>query len=157
MTMTKSKSKHGTPKHATPAADAASESIMDSAHQIWLAGLGAFAKAQSEGGKWFEALVSEGAVLETRNRQQAEAHARELRGNVESAVENMRERSLQTWDKLEKVFEGRVARALDHLDIPGHEEMAALTRQVEALTRDMRNLATKTATPKPAKPKRASR
>ena len=31
--------------------------VKESAQQIWLAGLGAFSKAQSEGGKVFQALV----------------------------------------------------------------------------------------------------
>ena len=35
--------------------------VKESAQQIWLAGLGAFAKAQEEGSKVFEALVKEGA------------------------------------------------------------------------------------------------
>ena len=155
--MTKSKGKPGAPKDATHAARAASENAMDSAHQIWLAGLGAFAKAQAEGGKWFEALVSEGAALETKTRQHAEASTREMRGNIESAVESVRARTMQTWDKLEKVFEGRVARAIEHLDIPGHEEMAALTRRVEELTRDLRKLADKPVPSRPAKAKRAAR
>ena len=34
--------------------------IKESTQQIWLAGLGAYAKAQEEGGKIFEALVQEG-------------------------------------------------------------------------------------------------
>ena len=155
--MTKSKGKRGTPKDATHAARAASESVMDSAHQIWLAGLGAFAKAQAEGGKWFDALVSEGAALDAKTRQHAETSARELRGNVESTVDTMRQQTLQTWDKLEKVFEGRVARAIEHLDIPGHEEMVALTRRVEELARELRKFADKPAPSKPAKAKRAAR
>lgn len=155
--MTKPQGKSGTPKDAAQAARTASENTMDSAHQIWLAGLGAFAKAQAEGGKWFDALVSEGAALETKTRAHAEARTRELRGNVETAVESVRERTLQTWDSLEKVFEGRVARAIDHLNIPGHEEMAALVRRVEGLARELRKLADKPAPSKPAKAKRAAR
>ena len=155
--MTKPQGKPGTPKEATNAARAASEGVMESAHQIWLAGLGAFAKAQAEGGKWFEALVSEGAALDAKTRQHAETSAKELRGNVESAVENVRERSLHTWDKLEKVFEGRVSRAIEHLGIPGHEELSALTRRVEELSRELRKLADKPAAAKPAKAKRTAR
>jgi poly(hydroxyalkanoate) granule-associated protein len=36
----------------------------DSAQQIWLAGMGAFSKAQAEGGKVFEALIQEGMSLQ---------------------------------------------------------------------------------------------
>ena len=38
-----------------------SSAVKDSAQQIWLAGLGAFAKAQEEGSKVFDALVKEGS------------------------------------------------------------------------------------------------
>ena len=41
-----------------------SGAIKESAQQIWLAGLGAFAKAQEEGGKAFESLVKEGLTIQ---------------------------------------------------------------------------------------------
>jgi len=154
--MTKPQPKQGKPQDAN-ATRAASESVIDSAHQIWLAGLGAFAKAQAEGGKWFEALVNEGAAFDAKTRQHAEARAGELRGNVESAVDNVRARTLQTWDKLEKVFEGRVERAIEHLGVPGQEELIALTRRVEELSRELRKFADKPAPAKTEKSKRPAR
>jgi poly(hydroxyalkanoate) granule-associated protein len=157
MTMTKPQPKRGNPQDAVNAARAASENVMDSAHQIWLAGLGAFAKAHEEGGKWFEALVKEGAALDAKTRQHTEASARELRGNVESAVDNVRERTLQTWDKLEKVFESRVSRAIEHLGVPGQEELQALMRRVEELSRELRKLADKPTPAKTEKTKRPAR
>lgn len=42
--------------------------IRDSANQIWLAGLGAFSKAQQEGVEMFEALVAEGEKVQSRRR-----------------------------------------------------------------------------------------
>lgn len=155
--MTKPQPKRGNPKDAATAARAASENVMDSAHQIWLAGLGAFAKAQEEGSKWFDALVTEGAALDAKTRQHAEASANELRGNVGSAVDNVRARTLQAWDRLEKVFEGRVSRAIDHLGIPGQEELKALARRVEEMARELRTLADKPAPAKAEKTKRPAR
>ena len=52
----------------------------------------------------------------------------------------MRERSQETWDKLEKVFEDRVSRALGRLGVPGHDEMRKLTSRVEELSREVRKL-----------------
>jgi len=43
---------------------ALASSVKESAQQIWLAGMGAFAKAQAEGKQVFEALVKEGASLQ---------------------------------------------------------------------------------------------
>ncbi|HEX6829199.1 MAG TPA: phasin family protein, partial [Burkholderiales bacterium] len=46
--------------------------VKESGHEIWLAGLGAFSKAQEEGGKVFEALVKEGVTLQKRTQAAAE-------------------------------------------------------------------------------------
>ena len=48
-------------------------SVKDSAQQIWQAGLGAFAKAQAEGTRAFEALVKEGNLLQRKTQTAAEA------------------------------------------------------------------------------------
>jgi poly(hydroxyalkanoate) granule-associated protein len=132
------------------------KTVMDSAQQIWLAGLGAFAKAQSEGGKLFEALVKEGTALDAKTRKFTEARVNEARGNVESTLGQVRERSQETWDKLEKVFEDRVSRALGRLGIPGQEELKTLTRRVEELSRDVRKLSDKPAATKRPVAKRAA-
>ncbi|MEO7325264.1 MAG: phasin family protein [Dokdonella sp.] len=133
----KLKTRSKTPDAATEARTV-SKTVMDSAQQIWLAGLGAFAKAQEEGGKLFEALVKEGAALDAKTRKFTEAKVNEVRGNVESTLGQARERSQETWDKLEKVFEDRVSRALGRLGIPSHEELKALNKRVDDLGREVR-------------------
>ncbi|HEY6545647.1 MAG TPA: phasin family protein [Dokdonella sp.] len=153
---------------ASAASDArgVGKTVMDSAQQIWLAGLGAFAKAQEEGGKLFEALVKEGTALDAKTRKFTEARVNEARGNVESTLGQVRERSQETWDKLEKVFEDRVARALGRLGIPGRDDLRTLTRRVEELSQEVRGLGgarspAKRATPAarraPAKKRAASK
>src|SRR5690606_7545448 len=116
------------------------KTVMDSAQQIWLAGLGAFAKAQEEGGRLFESLVKEGAALDAKTRKFTEAKVNEARGNVESTLGQVRERSQETWDKLEKVFDDRVSRALGRLGIPGRDDLRKLTSRVEELSREVRQL-----------------
>lgn len=111
------------------------KTVVDSAHQIWLAGLGAFAKAQAEGGKLFEALVKEGASVEAKTRKFTEAKVNEARGNVESTLGQVRERSQETWDKLEKVFEARVARSLERLGIPSHADLKRIEARIDALSK----------------------
>jgi len=153
--MAKPRLKTKTGAKAQSAANEASglgKTVMDSAQQIWLAGLGAFAKAQEEGGKLFESLVKEGAALDAKTRKFTEAKVAEARGNVESTLGQVRERSQETWDKLEKVFEDRVSRALGRLGIPGREELKTLTKRVEDLSREVRKL-----NDKPAPAKRAAK
>ena len=75
-----------TPAASKPAARAGGKSIVESAQHIWLAGLGAFAKAQDEGTRLFEALVREGVSLEQKTRKMTAGKAEEARGAVEAAV-----------------------------------------------------------------------
>ncbi|WP_300618104.1 phasin family protein [Dokdonella sp.] len=151
--MAKPKLKNRPSSTANAAAGAAGDArrigktVMDSAQQIWLAGLGAFAKAQSEGSKLFESLVKEGSALDAKTRKFTEAKVDEARGNIEQTLGQVRERSQETWDKLEKVFEDRVSRALGRLGIPSHDELSTLTRRVEELSREVRKLGGKPAAP----------
>ena len=136
------------------------KSITESAQQIWLAGMGAFNRAQSEGSKLFETLVRDGLSLEQTARKFAGQRATVVRDAVEGHVGQARERAADTWDKLEKVFEDRVQRALVKLGVPGRDDLNALTERVERLTDALRKSggsvpARKAASPaarKPAKP-----
>ncbi|MBA8886290.1 poly(hydroxyalkanoate) granule-associated protein [Dokdonella fugitiva] len=134
-----------------------SKTVMDSAQQIWLAGLGAFAKAQEEGSKLFEALVKEGTALDAKTRKFTEARMNEARGNVETTLGQVRERSQETWDKLEKVFEDRVSKALGRLGIPGQTELKALNARVDDLSREVKKLGGKPAATKRPAAKRAAK
>ena len=62
--------------------------VKDSAQQIWLAGLGAFAKAQEEGNKVFEALVKEGKDIQKRTRASAEEKLGAVTGRVGNVAGN---------------------------------------------------------------------
>ena len=58
------------------------QAVLDSSHQIWLAGLGAFAKAQQGGTKVFQGLVKQGESLEAKTRDVAAQTAKAARGGV---------------------------------------------------------------------------
>ena len=126
--------------------------IMDSANQIWLAGLGAFAKAQEEGGKIFDALVKEGSDLEAKTRKTTSAKVHEVRGVVEGTVSQVQQRASKSIDKLEQVFEDRVARALNALGVPTSKDVQELTRRVEELQNAV-DAYNKGSAPAPAKKK----
>ena len=97
-------------------------SIKDSAQQIWLAGLGAFAKAQDEGNKVFEALMREGETIQVKTRKV-----------TEGKVAEMAAKATGTWDKLEQVFEVRVADALNSLGVPTRRDVELLNKRVKEL------------------------
>jgi poly(hydroxyalkanoate) granule-associated protein len=126
------------PKLAKPAGAVSGKSIMESAQQIWLAGLGAFAKAQGQGGAMFETLLKEGSNLEQKTRKLASGKVDDVRDAVESGVSQVRERTQETWDRLEQVFEDRVSRALAKLGVPGRKELDDLLKRVDDLNRDVR-------------------
>lgn len=133
------------------------KSITESAQQIWLAGMGAFNRAQAEGGKLFESLVRDGLSLEQTARKFTGARAELVRDAVEGSVGQARERAADTWDKLEKVFEDRVQRALVKLGVPGRDDLNALTHRVERLTEELRKANGGSAPKKAAKaPRKAA-
>lgn len=103
--------------------------IKESTQQIWLAGLGAYAKAQEEGGKIFEALVQEGEALQTRTRQSAD-----------EKIAAMTDKTAGTWGRLEQVFEDRVARAVASLGIPTRKDIDKLSKRMAELTEVVQQL-----------------
>jgi len=116
------------PKKLTELATEATENqlaakIRESANQIWLAGLGAFSKAQQEGVKMFEALVAEGEKFQERTKAAADER-----------LADVREKATGTWDKLEKVFEDRAAGALHTLNVPSRKDIDVLSKRVHELT-----------------------
>ena len=121
-------------------AEQLSKNLGESAQQVWLAGVGAFGRAQAEGTKLFETLVKEGLSLEQITRKVAGGKVDAVRDAVESKVGQARERASDTWDRLEKVFEERVQRALRRLEVPSREDLSALIDRVDALNAELRNL-----------------
>jgi poly(hydroxyalkanoate) granule-associated protein len=80
-----------------PVARKAENPVVESARDIWLAGLGALSVAQKEGEKFieesnklFDMLVKEGAKLETQTRKDVEGAFDDLRDEFGSRVKNLR-------------------------------------------------------------------
>lgn len=137
-------------------AEALSKTLGESAQQVWLAGVGALGRAQAEGSRLFEGLVREGANFERSARQFAGGGAEAMRGAVEAGVGQARERATDTWDRLEKVFEDRVQRALVKLGVPGRDDLRDLSRRVDTLTAELRRQGGRTAAPRKAAAKKAA-
>jgi len=121
-------------------AERLSKNLGESAQQVWLAGVGAFGRAQAEGTKLFENLVKEGLSLEQVTRKVAGGKVDAVRDAVENKVGQARERASDTWDRLEKVFEERVQRALRRLEVPSREDLGALIDRVDSLNAELRKL-----------------
>ncbi len=130
------------------------KTVRDSAQQIWLAGLGAFAKAQAEGSKVFDALVKEGKIINNRTRKVAESKVSEMTNTLGKMATKATNQATGSWDKLEQVFEDRVARALNRIGVPTNNDINNLAKRVEELTASVQKL-TRTPAKKAAKRKAA--
>lgn len=152
-----------TPKDdaATSAEQAArlSRSLSGTAQQIWLAGIGALARAQTESTKLFEGLVKEGLTIEQSAMKFADTQAHVIRNAVESGVDTAAARAAGTWDQLESAVEGGVRRALVRLGVPDRDELAELSRRVESLSAELRKRGggAKAATSRPAPARKAAK
>jgi poly(hydroxyalkanoate) granule-associated protein len=104
------------------------KTVRESAQQIWLAGLGAFAKAQAEGSKVFDALVKEGQTIHRKTRKVAESKVDEMTSTLGKMATKATNRATGGWDKLESVFENRVARALHRIGVPTDKDINNLAK-----------------------------
>ena len=110
--------------------------VMDSAQKIWLAGLGAFARAQDEGGKVFDTLVAQGKEIEKKTRQVAGKAVEDAKAQASETIG----KAAGKWDKLEQVVEDRVHRSLNRLGDVSSNDVEDLTRQVSELSESVRTL-----------------
>ena len=121
--------------------------VKDSAQQIWLAGMGAFSRAQAEGTKVFEALVKEGSTLQKKTQSAAEEKIGEVTNKMSSMAGDVQAKAGQHWDKLEGIFEERTAKALGKLGVPSAKDVDALNARIDALNAKL----AKMTKPAPAK------
>lgn len=131
--------------------------VKDSAQQIWLAGLGAFSKAQEEGGKVFDALVKEGASIQRKTQSAAEEKIAEATSKMTHMASDISSKASGQWDKLENIFEERVAKALHKLGVPSAKDVDALAARIEALSKSAPKRSAKPAPRKTAARPAASR
>jgi poly(hydroxyalkanoate) granule-associated protein len=135
-----------------------SGTIKDSAQQIWLAGLGAFAKAQEEGGKVFDALVKEGIGLQRKTQSAAEEKFSEATSRMASMATDISSKASGQWDKLESIFEQRVSRALNKLGVPSAKDVEMLMHRIDELNRSVARLSAKSGgEAKPARKRAAAK
>lgn len=105
----------------------ASRDLRNYTHQIWLAGLGAFARAEEEGSGFFDALVEAGREVERHTKDKTESRVEELK-------ERVKHHTGETMEKMEKAFDDRLTKALSKFGIPNKREIESLQKRVQELT-----------------------
>ncbi len=152
------KAKAGTKARKNVGDNQLAQAVTQSAQKIWLAGLGAFARARSEGDKMFDLLVEQGKGLRAKTETAADQALKNVRAQADATISNAQGK----WDKLEQVFEDRVSRSLNRLGVLTSKDVDELAKQVSDLNESVRALmggaAPKRATRKaPAKKARAKK
>ena len=129
-----------------------SGSVKDSAQQIWQAGLGAFTRAQAEGSKAFESLVKEGVSIQRKTQAAAEEKISEATHKMSHMATDIGSKASGQWDKLENIFEDRVAKALNKLGVPSAKDINALIARIDELNKAVQKLSAKVPVAKSAAP-----
>ena len=143
-------------KDAATSGQRFSRGVMDSAQQIWLAGLGALSRTQQEGGRFFDALVEEGVRIQEKTHAYTHEQTEQARVQAEPWIEAARKRTNEAVGKLEQVFDTRIASTLKRMQMPSRADIQDLSERVDALARELRasrpaakpRAATKRAKPK---------
>lgn len=139
-------------KHVANLLDSAlANQVKDSAQQIWLAGMGAFSRAQAEGSKVFENLVKEGTSLQQKTQAVAGEKMAEASSKMSSMADDVQAKAGQSWDKIENLFEDGTAKALTKLGVPSAKDVQALQDRIDELTAKVAELS-KTSADKPVDP-----
>ncbi|MGD8430679.1 MAG: phasin family protein [Ectothiorhodospiraceae bacterium] len=124
-------------KSGDPLAEAG---VVQYARQIWLAGLGAYARAAEEGGKLFEALVAEGESAEARSRKLVEEQAGHMQRMVVAPWSEWMERSTELWSQMGRNLEDRMQKTLGGAGVATAQDVERLSQQVEALSKAVESL-----------------
>jgi poly(hydroxyalkanoate) granule-associated protein len=139
----------GRARKAKTAQSRAARGIPESVQQVWLAGMGAIARAQQEGPGAFQDAVAEGWKLLDRSRSSAEQRIRDVfdsaQDSVQTRIDSARDQASETWDNLEMLFQSRVQRALQQIGVPSAEEIRLLTQRVADLNENVKALAARQA------------
>jgi poly(hydroxyalkanoate) granule-associated protein len=111
--------------------------IVENAHQIWLAGLGAVATAQEEGGKLFKNLVEKGQDFEKIGKNKVD--------QAKGAVSGVKVVAESYWETFERTLDDQVTAVIHRVGVPTKSEIEELTKKVEKLTGTIEKLAAKPA------------
>ena len=114
--------------------------IAENAHQIWLAGLGAVATAQEEGGKLFKNLVEKGENFEKVGKDKVD--------QAKGAVTGVKVVAESYWETFERTLDDKVTAVIHRIGVPTKDEIDVLTERVEVLTAAIDKLRVQ-ETPKP--------
>ena len=119
------------------------DKIKASANQIWLAGLGAYAKAEAEGVKVVQSLIEEGEEVESRMekiKDDATASSGALKDKASKSIEELKATVNSYIEKVEAVLEQGTSSVISFLGLPSKGDIDALTKKIDSLNRSVKAL-----------------
>ena len=129
-----------------------SDSQTPPAQHVWLAGLGAIAKAQEQGSKAIEALVNDGLAFQRKSQAEAQQRLQEATERLSHMASDFGQQASGRVDKLEHLFEDRVAKALHRLGMPTLLDLEMLSDRVAQLEAQLAALHKVASKPQKAAP-----
>ena len=113
------------------------QDMFDSAHKVFLAGLGTLKTVGDESSEMFDTLVDRGKVWETRGKKELDEMRAELKKRTDKATSTVEGR----WEKVEGRIDEQLTNALHRLGVPTRKEIQTLTQRVEELSGKVDRLA----------------
>jgi poly(hydroxyalkanoate) granule-associated protein len=104
--------------------------VLDSAHKIWLAGLGTVKTVGDESTDLFNRLVERGKDVETRGKKELASMRKELKKAADKASSKVETRVDDLGDRVDR----QVTNALHRIGVPSRDEIKTLTHRVEELS-----------------------
>ncbi len=108
--------------------------VVESAHKIWLAGLGALAVAEEEGSKLFKSLVERGENIESRGIEHVE--------KAKGAVTGVKVVAESYWETFERTIDDKISGVIKGIGVPSKDEIDSLSQRVEDLTKAVAKIKT---------------
>ena len=102
--------------------------LRESAHQIWLAGLGALSLVEDESGKFFKSLVKRGKVFEG----EAKDRVDEIKAKLD-----VKTAATDAIDRLGEGLDDNMTAMLHRLGLPTKKEIDGLSKRVDRLTKTL--------------------
>ena len=112
------------------------DDVTESAHQVFLAGLGAAALSQEETGRLFDRLVSRGRKVEAEGKKKVAAGKKQLDATTKQATA----RAEKVYRRVQDELDSRLAKIVNRLGIPNQDQIRLLTDRVAELTRKVEGL-----------------
>ncbi|TCS41992.1 phasin family protein [Reinekea marinisedimentorum] len=103
------------------------------AQQIWYAGLGVIARAESENTEWLQDFIKEGEKYE-------EARIDELKAKLSQFEDKTVGSTKRKFDDIEKSFESKVSQSLSKVGLMSKSEFETLKEKLEQLEQQINDL-----------------